>query len=756
MRNMTAWKQRVTGENSEGEIIIATEKAKGRFLKGTAPIRIRSKIKHIGLLTLFFAGILVIFALHFLPNEYALQAGQVSPTTIRAPISLTFPDEKKTLERRLLAAESVGDVYVLDKTALTDMEESIETLFDEFRWIVQREGTDSKEKVRLLKKEYGLSDVAANVMLYMSTETIGALNMEALNLLRTNWQAGVREVEVNEQKRKILNQIEILNYNAPYRDLIKAVFNKVDLKANYYLDERATEKARQEALENEDPVLITIIKGQKIVDEGEVITEEQIEILQALGYQRSVSPYVTLGGITLLLILFTILTVFFMKQYKKDLYGKGNNIILLGLLTFIALLMTQLIISVKISSQPEIAELVGYLVPVAAVSMLITILLDTKLAIFMTVIFSIFTGILTGNQLHFAINAFIGGLVGVYSVSKFSQRLDWVKAGMFVAVADITCILSLALMSSYSWKLTLIALSLGITNGFFSAIFAYGSLPFLESGFKVTTSVRLMELANPNQPLLKRLMLEAPGTYHHSILVGNLGEAAADAVGADSLLVRVGSYYHDIGKMKRPYFFIENQLGGENPHEKLTPALSALIITSHVKDGLELARQYSMPPVILDFISQHHGTSLVTYFYHKAVEIGNADNVKEEDYRYRAPKPQTKEAAIVMLADNVEAAVRSMTAATPEKIEGFVGKIIKEKLQDGQLDESALTFKDLDLIAAAFVRILSGIFHTRIEYPDSDMSNMQGGMLPDENHGGEPPEEKAADPGNEANNQNGN
>ena len=440
------------------------------------------------------------------------------------------------------------------------------------------------------------------------------------------------------------------------------------------------------------------------------------------------------------------------RQYRKDIAAKGNNIILLCLLTFIAVLLTQLITSVEISSQPETAELVGYLLPVAAASMLITILLDTKLAIFMTILFSIFTGIMTDNQLPYAINAFIGGLVGVYSVSKFSQRLDWVKAGVFVAGANIACILSLALMNSYTLRSTLIALSLGVINGFFSAIFAYGSLPFLESGFKVTTSVRLMELANPNQPLLKRLLLEAPGTYHHSILVGNLGEAAADVVGADSLLVRVGAYYHDIGKIKRPYFFIENQLGGENPHEKLTPALSSLIITSHVKDGLELTRQYNLPPVISDFISQHHGTSLVTYFYHKAVEIGNADNVKEEDYRYHAPKPQSKEAAIVMLADNVEAAVRSMTAATPDKVEVLVRRIIKERLQDGQLDESALTFKDLDRIAVAFTRILSGIFHTRIEYPESIINGMQGGMLPDEDPGGEPAVEKTPDQANEEDN----
>jgi putative nucleotidyltransferase with HDIG domain len=364
--------------------------------------------------------------------------------------------------------------------------------------------------------------------------------------------------------------------------------------------------------------------------------------------------------------------------------------------------------------------------------MLITILLDKKLAVYVTIILSLFVGILSDNQLSFAINAFVGGMVGVFSVSRFTQRLDWVRAGLLIAAANVVCIFALGMMNSYNLNVILIGTVLGVINGFFSAIFAYGSLPFFEQAFKITTSVRLMEMANPNQHLLKRLLLEAPGTYHHSVLVGNLAEAAADTVGADTLLVRVGAYYHDIGKLKRPYFFIENQLGGENPHAKLTPALSTLIITSHVKDGLALAQQHGVPPAITDFITQHHGTSLVTYFYHKALELGHPDSIKESEFRYDAQKPQSKEAAIVMLADNVEAAVRSMSTATPGKIEGLVRKIVKERLQDGQLDESALTFKDLDLIAQAFTRILNGIFHTRIEYPENVLERMEEGELPNE------------------------
>lgn len=653
----------------------------------------------------------------------------MSPSTIRASQDFTFEDAQKTAERKEIAANNVGEVYVLDRKVMVNMEVDINQAFEEYFAIVKRNDIDTKQKIKTLKNEYNLSDVAANVLLYMEEDVLKALKLEAVNLLRTNWQMGVRDFEVEEKKVKILNQIELLNYNSPYRDLIKAVFNKIELYPNYKYDEEATLTAKQEAAAKESPVLITIHKGQKIVNEGEIVTQEQIEILQILGYQRT-SPYLALSGLAIFLILSIVLTAIFIRYFCKEIYKQDKKIIILCLIVFIIILLSKLILAVNISDRVEISALVGLLVPVAAGSMLVTILLDTKLALFITPVLSFALGVLSDNQLFFTINAFIGGLVGIYSVSKFTQRLDWVRAGLFIAASNAVSIFALGLMYSHSWNVILVGIGLGLINGFFSAIFAYGSLPFFEQAFKITTIVRLMEMANPNQHLLKRLLLEAPGTYHHSVFVGNLAEAAAEAVGADPLLVRVGAYYHDIGKLKRPYFFIENQLGGDNPHSKLTPALSTLIITSHVKDGLELAQQNGIPPMVVDFITQHHGTSLVTYFYHKAMELGNPDNVKESEFRYDAPKPQSKETAIVMLADSVEAAVRSMTTATPGKIEGLVRKIIKERLQDSQLDESALTFKDIDLIAQAFSRILNGIFHNRIEYPENVLERMKKGELP--------------------------
>jgi len=250
-------------------------------------------------------------------------------------------------------------------------------------------------------------------------------------------------------------------------------------------------------------------------------------------------------------------------------------------------------------------------------------------------------------------------------------------------------------------------------------------LPYLETAFSITSMVKLLELTNPNHYLLKRLLLEAPGTYHHSLMVGNLAEASAESIGANPLLVRVGAYYHDIGKLKRPDYFVENQQGFDNPHEKIAPALSALIITSHVKDGVELAREAHIPEDIIDFIEQHHGTSLAKYFYSRALEEDRDGNISEDNFRYAGPKPQSKEVALVMLADSVEAAIRSLSEPTPAKIKNMVRLIIKDKLNDDQLESSALTFKDLDVIANSFCKILEGVYHRRIEYPEIIIKEFQ-------------------------------
>ena len=346
--------------------------------------------------------------------------------------------------------------------------------------------------------------------------------------------------------------------------------------------------------------------------------------------------------------------------------------------------------------------------------MLVATLFNPNMAVFFNGIFAIFAGILTGD-VQFVLLSLISGMVGAIGIIRLTERSDLYKTALYIALINVIAIGAWGILNRTIWDVIWVGMLFGILNGVFSAVLTLGLLPLIESMFGVTTSIKLLELSNPNQPLLKKLMLEAPGTYHHSVMVGNLGEAAAEAVGADGLIVRVGAYYHDIGKIKRPYFFTENQFNGENPHDKISPTLSALIITSHVKDGVEMATEAKLPPMIIDMIAQHHGNSLISYFYQKAKETD--EEVREEDYRYEQPKPQTKEAAILMMADTVEAAVRSKTGATPGQIEGFIRTLIKGKLNDGQFDECDLTFKDLDKIAETFGRVINGMYHKRIEYP---------------------------------------
>ena len=310
-------------------------------------------------------------------------------------------------------------------------------------------------------------------------------------------------------------------------------------------------------------------------------------------------------------------------------------------------------------------------------------------------------------------------MVGVYSVTKMAHGYSLIKTGFLIGLANFIIIYSMGMFMQIDGYQLLSQSVTGAIGGLASAIITTGLLPYLEYAFNITTPIKLLELGQSNQPLMQRLLLEAPGTYHHSVLIGNLAEAAADKIGADPVVVRVGAYYHDIGKIKRPYFFVENQFGGDNPHSKLSPTLSTLIITSHVKDGLDLCREYQLPKVISDIVAQHHGTLLASFFFKKASETEHGECVVEADFRYEGPKPQTKEAALIMIADACEAAVRSIGKPNMSRIEAMVRKVIRERLNDGQFDECNLTLKNLTVIGDVYIRILSGMFHSRIEYPES-------------------------------------
>ena len=387
-----------------------------------------------------------------------------------------------------------------------------------------------------------------------------------------------------------------------------------------------------------------------------------------------------------------------------------------------------------------------YLIPIVIASMVLTILVDARIAFIGTVTLALLIGVVLGNKLDFVIVSTFAGTASIFTVTRLRTRSQLFWSFIFVAAAYIIAITAVELLKFSTVDVILESYGFAIGNALLSPILVYGIIGFLEIAFGITTDLTLLEQSDLNRPLLKQLAVKAPGTYHHSVLSGNLAEEAADAIGANSLLARVGSYYHDIGKMNKPEYFVENQMGAENRHEMLRPNLSALILASHVRDGIELAKKHKVPEAIIDFITSHHGTMRMEYFYKKAIDqAGDEPNVNEMDFRYPGPLPISKEAGIVMICEGIEAATRSIKEKTLNRISDMVDTVIKTRLDDGQLNECDLTLAEIGKIKSAILPILIGMYHVRVEYPDDteeDKSDKQAEGTEEERPKGEENEEK--------------
>ncbi|MHB9093213.1 MAG: HD family phosphohydrolase [Eubacteriales bacterium] len=676
----------------------------------------------------FFILTTTILSLNFVPERLDIKAGQPSPKTVKASRTIEFEDRIKTAEAKRRAGEAIHKVHDENSGALEQVIKNLTAVMNKVKAVSGNTELAQPDKVNQLKKDipFSLPEGVYISLVKYDSATVQNIDVKTREIVSREMNKGISEENLDKIKTSLKEEdVAALSIPKDAKVFMGALIDNY-LEPNFLYNSEATEKKIEAAMEAVAPVRVAVQRGEKIIGEGDIATPDHIQKLEALGLLKAPVPVSAVLGIAILVGLGMTVVMIYLFQHRKDIYGNENYLVLISLIVISALSLAKTVISIEI--KPEWSAMLGYLIPMAAASMLLAILLDTKLALLVTAVLSGMVGVITGNELRFALVGLISGVVGVYSVSKLSQRSDLAKAGLvYISSANILAIVSVELVTRGVNSTALaVGAVVGLLNGIFSAILTIGVLPYLESAFGITSSVKLLELANPGQPLLKRLLMEAPGTYHHSIIVGNLAEAAADAVGGDSLLVRVGSYYHDIGKLRRAYFFIENQLTSENPHDKITPNLSTLIITSHTKDGTEMAREQKLPKPILNIIEQHHGTSLVSFFFYCALDNEkNERGVNEEDFRYEGPKPQTKEAALVMMADSVEAAVRALQKPTPGRIEGLVRRVIKDKLQDGQLDECNLTFKDLDTIALAFVRVLSGIFHTRVEYPETVIKEIE-------------------------------
>lgn len=695
--------------------------------------------------TLFFGITIFILLSNYSADYVQLKPDEVAQRDIQSTINATVVDENKTQELRQQAAASVQKVYQEDKFALSDTYNEINKFYADLEKYlsVEAEPGEKTTQIKILLENINIkTDIfqpghtisqLTRFLLDKTDDDIELIHQNSLMVSQAAMGKPVTAEALNTAYEQVMELTDQMAFSAEAKDIIKMVVINT-IQPNLIFNSEATDLAISNAIEAVQPVQKTVKAGEIIVRQGDRVTAEQIALLEQLGMQRTPGNNLSFIGVCIFVGIIFLLMIEFLRRYYREILKNDKLIFLVGLIIVLVLLITRFISIIHISDQPDINALTGYLAPVAAGSMLLAVLIDSRLAHFITMVMAIFVGLLfEGQGLFYAITAFIGGTVGIFGVYRVNQTSDLARAGLYIAGVNILTIITLNLIGgSLTLNLLLYSIVIGVINGIASAVLMIGILPYLESAFSITSMIKLLELSNPNHYLLKRLLLEAPGTYHHSLMVGNLAEASAESINANPLLVRVGAYYHDIGKLKRPEYFVENQFGFDNPHEKIAPALSSLIITAHIKEGVELAREANLPQQVIDFIEQHHGTGLVKYFYNRALEEDRDGCISEGSFRYEGPKPQTKELALVMLADSVEAAVRSLQNPTPETIRNMVKSIIKDKLDDGQLENSPLTFKDLETITKSFCKILEGAYHKRIEYPEIIVKEFEKRR---ENHG---------------------
>jgi putative nucleotidyltransferase with HDIG domain len=526
------------------------------------------------------------------------------------------------------------------------------------------------------------------------------------------------------------------------------------LQPNITFNLKETELRKQRAVEAVKPVFFQVKKGEMIAYEGQKLNGEHILRLEAQakgGLQRGVIfPVVATALLAGLLVW---LSAYAAGKYISTFPAGTKDLLFLAICLGTFLVLAQLSTGVAEALSTAFRYIshsaVYCLLPMAAAPMLVAIFFGPTSAILFALVLAVLGAFVLDRQFNLLFYYLIGSLMAIHQVHDTRDRATPLKAGLAVSLVNVVVIVIFTLATDeplFSTRTGAVVL-LGALGGLLSGVITTGLCPVVEWAFAYTTDVKLLELANMEQPLLRTLMVQAPGSYHHSLMVGNMVEAAAKAIGANSLLARVAAYYHDIGKVRKPLYFVENQGEGENRHERLAPSMSSLILISHVKDGVELAEEHRLGAAIRDIIQQHHGTTVISYFYQKALELneklksskgGEVSPVLLEDYRYPGPKPQTKEAGLVLLADAVEAASRTLTEPTAARIQGMVQKITNKVFTDGQLDECELTLKDLHQIAKRFIQILTAIFHQRVDYPEPAAKGTEGRIRADGDSGSKP------------------
>ncbi|WRP05314.1 HD family phosphohydrolase [Rossellomorea aquimaris] len=706
-------------------------------------LKIRSFLSYRLFTNLLFVllGIIVFGVLYgnVKPKTLDINLYEEAPTTIRAPKK--FVDDEATEKKRLEAEEEVGNVYTPKEGAVDNSISLLRSLMESVKEVkteseTQEPGSEElkppaeaeiNEQLKQLKAKLPkdknnnvtnqLNDTVLKTLLEASEEDLERVETIVSTQMKIIMENGVKEEELSEARLNLEQRITNYTFRGELSNAAVKLGN-VALEPTQYFDEEKTDELKRLAVANVQSV--EIIEGGVIVEDGELITPKEYRIMKSLGMVEntfSFKPYIGLA-LFVLVVISSLYYFFFTLEVTEE--RKQNYLILTSIVFVISLLIMKI---VGLIEQLEIND-IAFIFPAAFTGMILRILLNERIAMMMVFILSACSSIVFHQQfsgsidMEIAIYTLFSGVSGILFLVSRNQRSNILRAGIYVALVNILILAFLVLLSgtSYSNSEYVYYLVFALVSGISSSILTIGFLPFFEAGFGILSSMRLVELSSPTQPLLKKLLTDAPGTYHHSVMVANLAESACESIGANGLLARVGCYYHDVGKSKRPHFFIENQLNMENPHDRVSPETSRDVIISHASDGADMLRKHKLPKEIVDIAEQHHGTTLLKFFYYKAKEQGK--DVKEEDYRYPGPKPQTREAAVISIADSVEAAVRSKKSPTQGEIQQLVHSIVQDRLQDGQFNECDLSLKQLETVKKSLCETLNGIFHPRIEYPE--------------------------------------
>jgi cyclic-di-AMP phosphodiesterase PgpH len=656
----------------------------------------------------------------------------VATVDIRAPYSGRYESAEETTRRQQAARDQVPPQYdytpergrLTAEAQLAELQTTVAPVDAAFAAVLTPEARATALRNAIPR----LSLAARSTLAGLALEEWRELRAEMERALDSAQRVEVRDTLLADARINLANRVDPA-LPGEQRALATEIIASM-LVANSTYDAVATETARDAAAATIEPVVYEFRTGEILVSRGQRLDPILRERLDVFGLLDPRPDPARAAGWGLMAALLAGLLMLWLWRYRQQIWHRNRALLLVSLVVIAAAIM------LKATGDRSVLP---YFMPTAAIALLLAVLLDSGAALMVLAVVSLLAGSIVGT-VEFASYTFLGGLAGIILVRRGERLSHFLHAALAMAAVNVTVVTLFTLLGDRDLTGMVQLVVAGLTVGALSALLAVGSFAVLGNIFGITTSFQLLELANPSQPLLRRLLLETPGTYHHSLMVGNLAERAAEAVGADPLLVRVAAYYHDIGKLNNPLAFIENQSGGENVHDSLSPEQSVALLKSHVAAGIDLAYKYRLPKAVIAFIPQHHGTALMSYFYARAREQAVADagaragtpqavaaaaTVDADRFRHAGPKPQSREAAILMLADSVEASVRSLTSQEEPAIRAMVERIIRERLEDGQFDECDLTLRDLDRIREAFVAQLLGMYHRRIEYPQNKIVEIE-------------------------------